>query len=319
MTPATVEKFLNGNTGSYASGCTNSNQASCKAVAPISVQTPVYSIKLANQRWNPKFDPFCDDRNNNGRCDCFVAGTSTLKDPDQCTLMDDAAEPTLSQAPYSPDQPNADDLDTLFRNMGGLAGADLHLVRDDSGPTMTTFNGQYLQLSQLWFDVNGAFQCQYLASSETSYRTPAWLNWSDFGASNHGGCPATHGGTTASGGPVRLMKPIAANNTFAVSRPNTLIKMINYATKSSGQGISISRTEKKFTFDEAMALVALRRMMPVTDVAIHQPGITTPSASSRMRGTSLTFENVYLPDNQNNNNLDFVGAVLRAISYPADL
>jgi len=58
---------------------------------------------LLNLKHNPKFDPFCDDVNNDGVCNCKNS-IGTPIDPlvRECTLADEIIEPTMSNPPYWP-------------------------------------------------------------------------------------------------------------------------------------------------------------------------------------------------------------------------
>jgi hypothetical protein len=64
------------------------------------------------------------------------------------------------------------------------------------------------------------------------------------------------------------------NNAYASNRPNMLIKMVNYATKSTGQGVTLDPTVAVFSFDEALALVALRYAMPLDSRVYRSDGVT---------------------------------------------
>ena len=114
-----------------------------------------------------------------------------------------------------------------------------------------------------------------------------------------------------------MIKPVTANNTYAISRPNTLIKMINYATKTSGQGITIGATEQKFSFDEALALVALRGLMPVVNMPIYSAGTTTANSANILPGVIPNFQSVHVSNG--GGDMDISSAVLRAILHPTEL
>jgi len=306
--PSVMEKALNASSHACDSG---SAPTPCIAVAPPSAESPIFGVQLANQRWKAKFDPFCDDLNDNGYCDCYAAGTTTLKEPSQCTLEDDSAEPTLSQAPYWLESPQASAFGALFNNLGGKRGGQF------ASALGQTFNGQYINNNQLFMDINNVFQCAYRKSGESHFRKPLLISWSNFDDPMVG-CPASEGAATVTQGVVRLIKPVAANNTYAINRPNTLIKMINYATKTIGQGIKIGADEKVFTFDEALALVALRGLMPIVGEPVYAPGASSPSGTV-LKGVVPTFRRVHLPTDNGGKELDISSAVLRAITRPGEL
>ena len=71
--------------------------------------------------------------------------------------------------------------------------------------------------------------------------------------------------------------PKPMNNAYDIERPNTMTGLINFATKTIGQGVQISPTAKIFSFDEALALIALRYEFPPENFAVYQPGTTTAS------------------------------------------
>ena len=119
-----------------------------------------------------------------------------------------------------------------------------------------------------------------------------------------------------------MSKPLAAKNTYAVARPNTLIKLINYATKTVGQGIAVAPTTPSFTFDEALALVALRIQMPNNDSPVYRAGTTfeTADAAHKVNGGLPYFTSVYInSEGGNSNTLDLSSAVLRGILHPSEV
>ncbi|MBI3544252.1 MAG: hypothetical protein HY075_13360 [Deltaproteobacteria bacterium] len=277
-------------------------------VAPAFPPTYTMNVKLLNQKHDAKFDPYCDDVGGpdgipNGKCDCYVKGTTTFKDPNTCTLEDDAAEPTLSQLPYSPGQPNTVAFQALFARLGGQAGEDLHYVDDAN---TVEFTGSYLQSNQLWMNTDDVFQCALKAPGDAGYKKPLYVRWDGFWK-GHEGCPTAGGQLT--GGPIRLINPQPMRNAYDIERPNTVIKLANYATKTVGQGVRVGRTDKVFSFDEALALIALRYRMPPSGVAIRdgaQPAV----------GLYPVFESV---DSGDNAKRDPVSAVLRALTRPEEL
>lgn len=319
--PATLEAALAGISGGSPK------------VAPDTAPTFTMGVKLANQKYNAKFDPFCDDLNNNGHCDCKTVGSSTIKaNPEQCTLEDEAAEPTLSNPPYWPHDANGPKLKAFFAACGGKGGTDLQTC----GPTGTVaghnfggsaaVDGQYLNTNQLWMDTSEVFACQYLVTGEAKPRKPKFTRWDGFWK-NHDGCPKANGSLVAldmgnqatTGGPVRLIAPQPMKNAYDVDRPNTLIKLINFATKTTGQGISLDSKERVFAFDEAMALIVLRTRIPA-DVPVYDAGTTTPSNSALRRDAFPYFDFVQTPgQDDGGSGGDPASGVLRGLTRPETL
>lgn len=303
---STMEQSLNAG----APGSTN-------LVAPNSPPTYTQWVRLLNQRHNAKFDPYCDDVTGpegvpNGKCDCYVKGTTTFKDPDTCTLEDDAAEPTLSQAPYWIGSEQTAAYIALFNRLGGKSGEDLHFV-DDAGTI--EFTGNYLSQNRIWLNSDDVFQCTFKARGETTYRKPRYIRGDGFWK-NHDGCPNSSGDIIAfdwsnqnsTGGPVRLISPKPMRNAYDIAKPNTLIKAVNYATKTVGQGVTLARTEKRFTFDEALALIAVRNQIPPTELKVFD-------GDKEALGLYLYFQTL---NNGEDKNLDPVSAVLKGLSRPEE-
>lgn len=290
-----------------------------RKVAPAAASSWVMSVNLLNQKWQAKFDPYCDDLDSAGFCKCFNPGTTTPKaDQSSCSLEDDSAYPTMSQPPYFAQGPQAAAFASLFQQLGAKSGAQLATIVNGSGVTVP-FDGNYIQQNQLWMDWNQAFKCQYKATGETSYRTPSQFDNMHPSSLHHGGCSDSTGaiaatascdqnGCATGGGPVRLVNPRPMNNAYAISRPNTIIKMINYATKSTGQGVALDASAQVFTLDEALALVALRYAMPQLGSKIYLSDGTT-----QVRGALPLFEQVR--SSHDGKELDLASAVLRAIVH----
>lgn len=304
---ATMESVMNADT-----------PGSKNRVAPERAPTYTQWAKMLNQKHSPKYDPYCDDVTGpdgvpNGRCDCYVAGTHTFKSPDQCTLEDDAAEPTISNAPYWTGDRNTAFFEELFRNLGGKSGEDLHYVDEAH---QIEFNGEYFQKHQAWLNFDDTFQCAFKKKDENHYRKPNYVRWDGYWK-NQDGCPnedgdilpLNWGNEGVTGGPIRLIKPMPMNNAYNVARPNTLLKLVGLATKSVGQGITISKTDKRFSFDEALALIALRNQL-LPDVQV------VDSHGAEVRGVSAHFESVQLNDDGNN---DPTSAILRGLTRPEEL
>lgn len=303
---------------------------SSQAVAPTSAPVFTSNVKLLNTKYNAKFDPYCDDVNGNGYCDCYDGatfnsdtGTGTLKaDPTQCSLLDYAAEPTMSNAPYCVQCDNSAKIAALFAAMGGKAGADLTTVPalTVGGATINSasFNGTYLQANSMWFNTDESFQCQYKKTGESFYRKPTFVRWENF-SKNAEGCPAANGTITAitnwgqgnevGGGPVRMVLPKPMNNAYDVAKPDTMMKLVNYATKSIGQNVTLASSEKVFSFDEALALMSLRHSMPVK-ITVYSSDGTTPAP-----GAHPMFQQVETVDKHS----DAASAVLRGLTRPSEL
>lgn len=294
-------------------------------VAPTAAPEFTIGVKLANQKYDAKFDPFCDDRDNSGSCDCKAVGSDTQKpDAQSCTLEDVAAEPTLSQPPYWPESPNADQLKAFFAACGGKSGSQLQTCVDGG------LDGLYIQTNSLWMDMNETFYCAYLVDGDTSYRKPKFLRWEGF-YKNHDGCPNAQGELVAldwgneanTGGPVRMINPKPMKNAYNIERPNTLVKLINYATKSTGQGISLAATDEVFSFDEAIALIVLRMRLPA-EIAVWEPGTTSTSDPTKLRQDAFVYyEQVRLPGagqgDKGKGSLGPADGVLRALTRPNEM
>jgi hypothetical protein len=308
---------------SIAPGVMEASLGGGKMVAPAAASAYVMGVRLLNQNWQAKYDPYCDDLDSVGYCKCFVAGTTTPKsDPTSCSLEDDSAYPTMSSPPYQTQGPQAAAFLSMFAQLGGKSGAQLASIVNLAGQTVA-FDGAYLQQNQLWMDWNQAFKCQFKATGEAIARTPAQFDNMHPSSLHHGGCPDASGtiavpsgcspsGCTAGGGSVRLVNPRPMNNTYAINRPNMLIKMVNYATKSTGQGVTLDPTVANFSFDEALALVALRYAMPRLDSKIYLTDGTT-----EVPGALPFFSQVRLT--QGGNDMDPSSAVLRAILHGSEL
>lgn len=286
---------------------------------------PIFAsyIQLLNVKYDSKFDPYCDDVDGNGYCDCFAAASydkttktgTRVTDPRQCSLLDFAAEPTISNPPYCLNCPGGSNIAALFEAMGGKAGADLATVPTIGAIPGGAFNGQYLQNNQMWFNTQESFQCQYLASGEVNYRKPQWVRWEDF-SKNVPDCPNASGviadiqnwgqGNESGGGPVRLIMPRPMNNAYDVARPNTLMKLIASATKTVGQNVTLAHDEKAFSFDEALALIAVRNHLPV------KMQVYSSDESTVVNGAHVRFQEVETLDQHN----DAASAVLRGLTRP---
>lgn len=283
-------------------------------VAPHAAPSWLPNIQVLNQKHNAKFDPYCDDVTGpegtpNGKCDCYEAGTTTFKDPDQCSLEDDAAEPTLSQLPYCSNCNNSQDYEEFFADFGGKSGAEL--VDDQDDP----LNGQYLNDNQLWMPIEEVFQCKYLVDGETTYRKPTAIPWNDF-TQNSPVCPDSNGVLDdVVGGAMRIINPKPMKNAYDIERPNRMVNLINYATKTIGQGVTVDPTEKLFSFDEALSFIALRYAFPPENFHVYEPGTTTASDEAEIKGAFPFYQPVRTGDRW----IDEASAVLRGLIAPDEL
>jgi hypothetical protein len=301
---------------SIGPGVMEASLGGAKKVAPAAASAWVMSVNLLNQKWQAKFDPYCDDVDGAGYCKCFIAGTATPRaDQTTCSLEDDSAYPTMSGAPYPTQGPQAAAYQSMFKQLGGKSGAQLATIVDAAGLTVP-FDGNYIQQNQLWMDWSQAFKCQYKVTGEATYRAPSQFDNMHPYSLHHSGCPdsggtivvqssCTQAGCAVGGGPVRMVNPLPMNNTYAINRPNMLIKMVNYATKSTGQGVTLDPAAPTFSFDEALSLVALRYAMPRLDSKVYLSDGTT-----QVPGALPFFSQVRLSNG--GNDMDLPSAVLRA-------
>lgn len=264
-------------------------------VAPTAPPTQIQGISLANPSWQTKFDPYCDSVEGDGQCHCKDADNNP-KSGNDCTLEDTPTDPTMSSSPYWIPYGEAPTKElAFFAAFGGKSGSQLvdnsnvpmsWSSSDWTGSGGSAFNAIHVNTQQ-------AFVCKYLKTGETTYRRPTMMSnaWSH----NQAGCPDVTGtinayscnndcqfpiGATAAtgGGPMRVVNPVPMNNAYAVLTPNAAVKLVNYATKDIGQGISVNPTEKLFTFDTALALTSFRKMFPLTGIHVTSSGDTIPGA-----------------------------------------
>jgi hypothetical protein len=247
-----------------------------KKITPSSAEAQINSMRFVNPKHDAKFDPYCDDLNNNGACDCYpieslsadrkTATYSSKKreNPAECGLNDKAAEPTVAQLPYCVDCQGSDQIATFFKNFGGKKGAEL---KTTVNPTAQNDVQTYISSlpKGLPLDFRQVFSCAYVKTGETLPRQPSLVQWGQF-EGNHPGCPGSNGVGTS--GPIRLMQFKTMRNAFDTARPNTLIKLINFATKSVGQGRKIKADEKVFSPEEVVAMLVLRLNMKPQNLKI---------------------------------------------------
>ncbi|MFZ4713651.1 MAG: hypothetical protein ACOYL6_08070 [Bacteriovoracaceae bacterium] len=297
--------------------------------------TWAYNYKFLNQKHNPKYDPYCDDLDNDG-CDCFQGNTTIIKDRSQseCTLSDSAAEPTISQPLYHPEQSDGALKKAFLAQYGGKWGSQLKWDHDDDTGTPTVPldrnffgpSGPYGVNSNQGIDFpeSELFTCYYLADGETEYRTPTSVFWPDLTNMHMDGCPDSNGDLIASsdsipgaedlpdtgGGPIRIVNPKPMQNAYDIARPKTLLSMISYASKTVGQGAIIGQYEKAFTFDEALALVAVRLMLPPQGMRVY--GTVNATTVALDQATA----NFYPVRPANGNDFSAISSILRGITRP---
>jgi len=226
-------------------------------------QPNIDGMRYINPAHDPKFDPYCDDTNGNGECDCYAMENTSAdgqeatfskevrSDPRQCGLRDKAAEPTVAQLPYCAMCPDGAKAAEFFQKFGGKSGSDL-------APASSFFNGSWPP-----FDLNSSALCLHRFAGETKRRSPRWVNFSDLGG-NQQGCPELDGAVRGdnNAGPIRVMKPRPMNNAFLIDRPRQVLQLANYALKNVEQGVSLDINDARFTADEAYAFLQLRLLMP---------------------------------------------------------
>ena len=285
-------------------------------VANTTATAWAHDLKMINQKHNAKFDPYCDDLNNNGGCDCYIGNSATLRSNwEECTLGDTAAEPTISSAPYPIYGSNGDDYKTFFDNYGNLSGTALN----DGG---TPLDDSYFWTNNLYMNYEDVFTCAYLKTGETSRRRPTYLVWDDFSSEHFEGCPDNTGvinavgytgpTPTSGGGPVRIIKPKPMNNAYDIAYPKTMLNMMNYATKTVGQGVTIDPNAKVFSFDEALALVNVRFLIPPQGMDVEDP-----TGTYVYENAAPFFDAVYNP--ANDQEISAISAVLKGITKPSEL
>jgi hypothetical protein len=223
-------------------------------LGPVDPESWLGWFKIANLGYNAKFDPYCDDIDSNGKCNC-----TDTDDDDQCTLADTYTEPTLSERPYWDGDASADEIKAFLKRCGGKSGANLQSCLVDGDQN---FN----------IDWTTVMEC------ETSTKTVSWVDLPGMALGsdpndNYGyGCGSS---TTNFMGKVRLKKLIKRKNAYDVERPNKMLRLISTATGSSGTGVSITHNQEVFSFQEALALAYLRLVMPFTAKITYDNGTTT--------------------------------------------
>lgn len=201
--------------------------------------------QVANLGHDAKFDPYCDDVDNDGECDC------TDEDEDEeCTLEDTFTEPTISDAPYWLGDASADFIANVIDTCKGKEGQDLHgcLVGKDD-------------LKNMWVEWDTLMECSN--SNKTMSWVDVWRMIDDASPTDYNfgsGCGISSNDYM---GEVRMKNLVKRDNAYDIEKPNTILKLISSATASAGTGVQIGRYEEKFSFQEAMAMAYLRLAMPL--------------------------------------------------------
>jgi len=235
-------------------------------------------FNIANLGHDAKFDPYCDDQNGDGECNC--------NDDDgdgECTLADSVTEPTISDPPFWPGSPDADNVKTIIQGCGGKSGEILALCLNNTG----------LNFDNIYADWNRLFECQ------DSSKTLQWvdLNMTDGMPAHTAGQVANYGNGCGSGttqdnkGVVRLKNLRKRRNAYNVERPNKMLKLISAATATTGTGVSIGKTDGTFVFQEALALALLRINFPTNALVKYYNG----SAWEAIPGLRVYLEKTDIP------------------------
>jgi len=294
------------------------NEMADLKVANSTSVTYAHNVKLLNTKHDPKFDPFCDDRGtdalpalaDNGKCDCYEGTTTTVK-AGACNLGDTPIEPTISNQIYPWGQGEAA-YRSFFSTYGGLSGAALV----DGG---TPLSFQWMQDEQLYMDPDALLSCYYKKTGEDFYRRPSHPWSTEFNNLHFEGCPDATGVINAvtswsgnqpanGGGPVRIVNPVPMNNAYDIAFPKQYTALMSYATKTVGQGKTITATDKVFSYDEALALIAARLMMPDKSPMLDHNG-NPISGRAKLRAVRLS----------NDQDVSVIGGLLMGITKPDQL
>ena len=287
-------------------------------IANISSVSYSNSLKLLNLKHNSKYDPFCDDLNGDGKCNCKDSSGNPATNR-ECTLADDVTEPTMSNPPFWANSSDAKKYADFFSTYGGLSGAN-----PSDQVLLSNVDQKYLNDNKIYLDYQSVFKCAYKQGTNTEPGSPNYLHSGKFSNTHFSGCPAADGDIpmpvttdnnnvgTDGGGPIRIIKPIFMNNAYDIARPRKLLNMIQYATKSVGQGVTIDLTKKVFSFDEALALVQVRYELPPRDVKVRIGN----SNGSVYNETSLIFTPQRICENGDS---DIVTSLLTILVHPESL
>jgi len=246
------------------------------SLGPTSKEYRINWYEVANLSHDAKYDPYCDDRDNDGECDC------TDENGDgECTLSDTFTEPTLSDPPFWYDATDADSVKalTVLQTCGNKSGLDL----SNCLATLLAVGIDARNMNQI--DWNRVIECT------NTEKTMSWVDiWrmveqDDLTNNFYGkGC-----GTSAYDymGTVRMLNLRQRNNAYDIERPNKMLRLISAATASTGTGVTVERTEEVFSFQEALALVYLRLSMPVRAQVKYN--------NTAINGAGLYFKDVRIP------------------------
>ena len=310
-----------------------------------SAATQINGMRFLNPLHDARFDPYCDDINGNGHCDCYpvdeishdrktITYKSTLRtNPEECGLMDKTAEPTLSELPYCHNcGSQSDAAKTFMTTYGGKSGYDLAGI------------GNYMFDNGVHIDLNSLSMCKFKFTGGTKAgqnirpRSIDWQRLSRQGAdvaaetldydydsnSVHDimeagkGCPGSEGLTydssTTYWGPIRIMSIKPMSNAFSIDRPNTFIKLINYATKSYGVGRTLDPGAKVFSLDEAMAMMTLRLMIK-PEVKVFTPGVLSDMNNATNYQTKDYMTQLFMVPKPDDHGSSPFSSVLKGVMY----
>ncbi|MBU3916755.1 hypothetical protein KKA14_14585, partial [bacterium] len=261
------------------------------SIGPETANRYMNYFKIANLGHDAKFDPYCDDANGNGECDC-----KDLDGDKSCTLADEFTENTISEPPIWPGDNNASVIMDMLQTCGNKTGGSLAYCLKGIGlPSNTYFNQSIFECAEnasrkiQWIDVTGMLA---YGGGDADYGQGC----SDVSADNYMGS-------------LRLKNLIKRNNAYSIERPNKLMKLISTATATVGTGNPLASTAEVFNFQEALALVFLRLNLPVYSSvkdASHDSPYTNLD-NDRVDGLSIYFKNVRLPGKQS----DIASGLLR--------
>ncbi len=292
------------------------------SMGPSAADSRLNGYEVANFSHDAKYDPYCDDVNNNGYCDCVAIDTTgdTLEDASQCTLENgaDPNEPTLSELPFWHESSEAKHIMAWIDQFGGQTGKTLvdsiiayidaeDLVDDpdqDGDPSNDIGSFTMDNIHAEWHKL---FECvdstktidgvdMWRISNPESYPDIPGDEFNDpyyYIASGCGDERIDDMGTPEDpsddyswvvNGPVRLKNLTRRNNAYDIARPNTLVKLISAATATVGTGVTIDPDAQVFSFQEALALLMVRTSFPIN------------AEFQRPDGTSLDGASVYFTE-----------------------
>lgn len=275
------------------------------------------SVRILNLKHNSKYDPYCDDIDGDGVCNCKNS-LGALVTNRECTLADEVLEPTMSFPPYRSDSSDGKKYVDFFNTFGGKSGANL-----SDATLLSTIDMKYLNDNKIYLDYQAIFKCAFKQGSNSEALSPNFFHSGKFSNTHFSGCPEADSAMplpvitdnnnvgTSGGGPIRIIKPVPMNNAFDIARPRKLLNMIQYATKSVGQGVAIDPSKKVFSFDEALALVQVRYDLPPRDFKVRAGDASGSIAND------LSF--IFSPNGVCHNTPDIITSLLTVLVHPEKL